>query len=72
MALGHGKDRFPGHLPKLIKKSVTDPRNYTTGIMTRISNSVILVRRIKRTTGSERKGNAADTYIQFKQYISPE
>ena len=25
-----------------------------------------------RTAGSERKGNAADTYIQFMQYISPE
>ena len=42
------------------------------GIMTRLLNGVIVKVRKNRTAGSERKGNAADTYIQFAQYISPE
>ena len=45
---------------------------YTTGIMTRLFNGVIVDVRKNRTSGSERKGNAADTYSQFMHYISPE
>ena len=26
---------------------------------------------VNRTTGPERKGNAADTYVQFQEFISP-
>ena len=58
--------------PKNPKKAVTNPRIYTTSIMTRLLKGVIVGVRKNRTAGSERKGNAADTYIQFTQYISPE
>ena len=46
-------------------------RVYTTGIMTKRSDRVIVWTVKTRATGPERKGNAADTYEQIQGYISP-
>ena len=45
---------------------VLQPIFYTTGIMTKPYNDVIVGKGVKRTTGPERKGNAADPYVQLE------
>ena len=44
---------------------------YTNSRMTIRIFHVIVGSEINRTTGPERKGNAADSCVQFKNFISP-
>ena len=39
--------------------------------MTNPFSHVIVGRENNRTTGLERKGNAADTYTEYRKFISP-
>ena len=50
---------------------VLQPILYTTGIMTKPYNDVIVGKGVKRTTGPERKGNAADQYEQLELHNLP-
>ena len=43
-------------------------KSYTTGRMTTKTTGAILSVAKKRTTGPERKGNAADSYRQNEKY----
>ena len=46
-------------------------KNYTTSLMTHAFLNVIVDTEKNRATGSERKGNAADTYVQFQEFKPP-
>ena len=58
--------RLVGDLVQMSQEDITSL--YTTGRMTAKSTDAILGVVKKRTTGPERKGNAADTYRQNEKY----
>ena len=46
-------------------------RIYTGRLMTLPFFHAIVSNEVNSTTGLERKGNAADTFVQFQKFISP-
>ena len=66
---GPGGNAAGGVSPEKSDSKVT--QNYTCSLMTGVFWRVIVDSKKIRTTDPERKGNAADTYVQFKKCISP-